>query len=159
MSFNSSVEQEMANMFQELLNKVCSELYLDCLEFSSLNFLVTFMHVKVLNNWSNKSFNMLLEPLKHMFSKCSTTILSLLYEVKRKLHDLDLWYETIHACKYDWKEFVNLQRCLTCSESRYKRLVVIEGKLYAQGITILSVDTKITTIVCITRWLIWHKMA
>ncbi|KAA0040682.1 uncharacterized protein E5676_scaffold534G00180 [Cucumis melo var. makuwa] len=55
---------------------------------------------------------------------CSTTIRSSFYEAKRKLRDLGLGYETIHACKYDcvlyWKEFVDLQHCPTCGEARYK---------------------------------------
>ncbi|KAA0056494.1 CACTA en-spm transposon protein [Cucumis melo var. makuwa] len=55
---------------------------------------------------------------------CSTTISSSFYEAKRKLRDLGLRYETIHAYKYDcvlyWKEFVDLQDCPTCGEARYK---------------------------------------
>ena len=54
----------------------------------------------------------------------STTIPNSFYEAKRKLCDLGLGYETIHACKYDcvlyWKEFVDLQHYPTCGEARYK---------------------------------------
>ena len=114
-SFNSGVELETVNIFQELLNQTRSKLYPDC--SSSLNFWVKLMHVKVLNGWSNKSFDMLLKLLKCAFPMCSTTIPSSLYEAKRKLHDLGLGYETIHAYKYDyvlyWKEFTNLQHCPT----------------------------------------------
>ncbi|KAA0047438.1 uncharacterized protein E6C27_scaffold498G00310 [Cucumis melo var. makuwa] len=43
------------------------------------------------------------------------------YEAKRKLRNLGLGYETIHACKYDcvlyWKEFADLQHCPTCGEA------------------------------------------
>ncbi|KAL0540109.1 hypothetical protein IC582_024338 [Cucumis melo] len=67
---------------------------------------------------------MLLELLRAAFPMCSTTISSSFYEAKRKLRDLDLRYETIHAYKYDcvlyWKEFADLQDCLTCGEARYK---------------------------------------
>ncbi|TYK16523.1 hypothetical protein E5676_scaffold21G003360 [Cucumis melo var. makuwa] len=53
---------------------------------------------------------------------CSTTIPSSFYEAKRKLRNLDLGYETIHACKYGcvlyWKEFADLQHCPTCGEAR-----------------------------------------
>ena len=117
-------EDRTNNVFKELLNQASCELYLDCSEFSSLNFLVKMIHVKVLNGWSNKSFDMMLELIKCAFSMCDTNISSLFYEVKRKLRDLGLGYETIHACKYDcvlfWKEFEDLQQCLTCGESRYK---------------------------------------
>ncbi|KAA0047464.1 uncharacterized protein E5676_scaffold507G00520 [Cucumis melo var. makuwa] len=85
---------------------------------------VKLIHVKVLDGWSNKSFDMVLELLRATFPMCSTTIPSLFYEVKRKLRDLGLEYETIHACKYDcvlyWKEFPDLQHCPTCGEARYK---------------------------------------
>ncbi|KAA0033109.1 putative transposase [Cucumis melo var. makuwa] len=67
---------------------------------------------------------MLLELLRAAFPICSSTIPSSFYEAKRKLHDLGLGYETIHACKYDyvlyWKEFIDLQHCPTCGEARYK---------------------------------------
>ena len=91
MSFNSGVEQETTNIFQKLLNQARSELYPDCLEFSSLNFLVTLMQVKVLNGWSNKFFEMLLELLKCVFLMCSTVISSSFYEVKWKLHIGNCW--------------------------------------------------------------------
>ncbi|KAA0061298.1 CACTA en-spm transposon protein [Cucumis melo var. makuwa] len=94
-------EDRTNNIFQDLLNEARNELYLGCFEFSSLNFLVKLMLVKVLNDWSNKSFDMLLELLRAAFPMCSTIIPSSFYEAKRKLHDLGLGYETIHACKYD----------------------------------------------------------
>ncbi|TYK08760.1 NBS-LRR type resistance protein [Cucumis melo var. makuwa] len=84
---------------------------------------VGLMHLKVLNGWSNKSFDMLLELLRAAFPMCNSTIPSSFYEAKRKLCDLGLGYETIHACKYDcvlyWKEFADLQHCPTCGEARY----------------------------------------
>ncbi|TYK01403.1 uncharacterized protein E5676_scaffold29G00990 [Cucumis melo var. makuwa] len=65
---------------------------------------------------------MLLELLRSTFPMCSTTIPSLLYEAKKKPRDLDLGYETIHACKYNyvlyWKEFADLQHFPTCGEAR-----------------------------------------
>ena len=64
MSFNSEVdlEEDITNViFKELLKQESRELYLGYSEFSSLNFFITMMHVKVLNGWSNKSFDMMLE--------------------------------------------------------------------------------------------------
>ncbi|TYK11884.1 uncharacterized protein E5676_scaffold177G00390 [Cucumis melo var. makuwa] len=93
---------------------------------------VGLMHVKVLNGWSNKSFDMLLELLRAAFPMCNSTIPSSFYEAKRKLRDLGLGYETIHACKYDcvfyWKEFADLQHCSTCGEARYKLIIIEENK-------------------------------
>ena len=77
--FNIGVEQETTNIFQKLLNEACNELYFDCSEFSSLNFLVKLMHINILNGWSNKSFDMLLELLKTTFPM-GTTISSSFYE-------------------------------------------------------------------------------
>ena len=81
------------------------------LNFPPLIFLVKLMHVKVLNSWSNKSFDML-ELLRAAFLMCSSTIPSSFYDAKWKLRDLGLGYEIIHACKYDcvlyWKELVDL---------------------------------------------------
>ena len=104
MSCNSGVdiEEETTNVvFHELLNQASCELYLDCSEFSSLNFFVMVMHLKVLNSWSNKSFDMMLEIIKCVFPMCGTNISSSFYEAKRKLRELDLGYENIHDCKYD----------------------------------------------------------
>ena len=60
MSFNIEVdiEHETTNIFQNLLNEARSELYPDCSEFTSLNYVVKLMHAKVLNSWRNKSFDM-----------------------------------------------------------------------------------------------------
>ncbi|TYK20936.1 CACTA transposable element [Cucumis melo var. makuwa] len=115
MSMNVGVEidEDRTNIFQDLLNEAHNELYPGCSEFSSLNFLVKLMHVKILNGWSNKSFDMLLELLTATFPMCSSTIPSSFYEARRKLRDLGLGYEIIHTCKYDcvlyWKEFIDLQ--------------------------------------------------
>ena len=81
------IEQDTTNIFQKLLNETCNELYLGCFEFSSLNFLVKLMHVKVLNDWSSKSLDMLLELSRAKFPMCSSTIPSSFYEAKRKLRD------------------------------------------------------------------------
>ena len=89
-SIGVDIEQVTTNIFQKLLNKTRSEIYLDCLEFSSLNFLEKLMHVKILNGWSNKSFDMLLELLKAAFPMCSSTISSSFYKAKQKLHDLSV---------------------------------------------------------------------
>ena len=89
------------NIFEELMNEARNPLYPGCTKFSSLNFLVKLMHVKVLNKWSNKSFDMLLNLLKDAFP-IDTCIPSSFYEAKRKLRDLGLGYDSIHACKYDY---------------------------------------------------------
>ena len=59
------------------------------------------MHVKVLNGWSNKFFDMMFDIIKHVFLMYGTSIPSSFYEAKQKLCELNLGYETIHAFKYD----------------------------------------------------------
>ncbi|KAL4026636.1 hypothetical protein IC575_015072 [Cucumis melo] len=73
-------EDTTNNIFQDLLNQARNELYSGCSEFLSLKFLVKLMHVKVLNGWSNKSFDMLLELLRVEFPMCNSTITSSFYQ-------------------------------------------------------------------------------
>ena len=68
------IDQDTTNIFQDLLNEARNELYLGCFDFSSLYFLVQLIHVKVLNRWSNKPFDMLLKLLRAAFPMCSSTI-------------------------------------------------------------------------------------
>ena len=73
------IEEETTNIFQDLLNEACSELYPGCFKYSSLKFLVKMMHVNVLNCWSNKSFDMMLDLIKTVFPMCSTNVPSSFY--------------------------------------------------------------------------------
>ena len=89
-------EKNIDNLFGEA-HKV---LYLGCTKFSTLTFLVKLMHIKVLNRWSNKSFDMLLELLLDAFPN-GTSIPKSHYDMKKMLRDFGLGYDSIHACKYD----------------------------------------------------------
>ena len=86
------IEEEItSNIFHDLLNKLArSELYPDCSEYASLKFLVKMMHIKILNNWSNKLFDMILDLIKSVFPMCGTNVPTSFYETKRKLCDLGL---------------------------------------------------------------------
>ena len=53
--------------YDDLFTTLRSELYPGVSSFSSLNSLVKLMHLKVLNKWTNKSFNELLKLLKRHF--------------------------------------------------------------------------------------------
>ncbi|XP_026384960.1 uncharacterized protein LOC113280563 [Papaver somniferum] len=114
---------EASTKFEEILGKAKQELYPGCTDYSSLTFLVELMHLKVLNCWSNKSFEMQLELLKKSFPK-DNTIPSSYYEAKKILRDLGLGYESIDACKNDcalyWKEHKDRDDCPVCHEPRYK---------------------------------------
>ena len=99
------------------------ELYPRYEKFSTLTFLVKLMHIKVLNRWTNKSFDMLFELLKDAFLN-DTKIPSSYYEARKKLNDLGLGYKNIYVCKHDcaifWRENVNLQNCPLCKKPRYQ---------------------------------------
>ena len=109
--------------FDYLLGEGNKELYPGCKKFSALTFLVKLMHIKVLNRWSDKSFDMLLQVLVDAFPERSN-IPKTYYDVKKMLRDLGLGYDSIHACKYDcalfWKENETLDKCPVCDEPRYK---------------------------------------
>ena len=119
------------------------------------------MHVKVLNNWSNKSFDMLLNLLKDAFS-INTCVPNSFYETNRKLlRDLGLGYSSIHTCKYDcilfWKRYSNYQSCPVCGKSRYKIKDEKEKKDLKQDFTSFSIHLEVETIVFVkTHCFICH---
>ena len=85
--------------------------------------MVKLMHIKCINNWSNKSFNMLLELLNDVFPMCKKMPTSN-YNAKKNIKDLGLHYETINACKNDfviyYEEHAQASQCPVCGVSRWK---------------------------------------
>ncbi|KAL0536331.1 hypothetical protein IC582_025275 [Cucumis melo] len=81
------------------------------------------MHIKVLNCWSDKSFDMLLELLNEAFPN-SVKLPASYNEAKKRLRDLGMGYESIHVCKFNcalfWKDYASLDKCPHCGESRYR---------------------------------------
>ena len=124
--FNESTSHEMdrnEKNIDYLFGDAHQALYPGCTKFSALTFLVKLMHIKVLNGWSNKSFDMFLELLLDDFPK-SINIPESHYDVQKMLRDFGLGYDSIHACKYDcallWKENEKLHNFPMCGEPRYK---------------------------------------
>ena len=66
---NFETEPSQKEKYDELFAEMEIELYLGCQKFSLLNFLAKLMHLKVLNMWTNRSFDMLLKLLKEAFSR------------------------------------------------------------------------------------------
>ena len=97
-----------------LMNETRNLLYPWCIKIFSLIFLVKLMQFKVINNWSNKSFNMLLKLLKDAFP-IHTTIRGSFYNAKRKLCDLGLGYNFIHSCKYACVLLITCRNTSCCS--------------------------------------------
>ena len=67
-----------------LFGEAHQALYPGCTKFSALTFLVKLMHIKVLNGWNNKSYDMLLELLLDAFAN-DTSIPKSHYGVKKML--------------------------------------------------------------------------
>ena len=88
---------EEAQKFFNLVKEVEQLLYPNCEKYSNLSFVVKLMHIKCINGWSNKSFNMLLELLKDVFPMCKKMPTSN-YKAKKIVNDLGLHYEKIDAC-------------------------------------------------------------
>ncbi|KAD2393564.1 hypothetical protein E3N88_40541 [Mikania micrantha] len=108
--------------FDALFKELNTELYPSCNWMSSLNFLAKLMHIKVINKWTDSSFDQLLEFLRVAFSK-ENKIPASHYEAKKKLRKIGLGYQSIHACINDcalfWKENSLMQNCPVCNESRW----------------------------------------
>ncbi|XP_059650231.1 uncharacterized protein LOC132295991 [Cornus florida] len=112
-----------SNKFATLLSDMERELYPGCKNFSKLSFLIQFFHVKVLNGWTNKSFDMVLQ----LFNKAredNEPLPKSHYEARKIMRELGLGYQSIHACENDcmlfWKDYEKDKYCSVCEESRYK---------------------------------------
>ncbi|XP_060194586.1 uncharacterized protein LOC132623787 isoform X2 [Lycium barbarum] len=120
--FGNMSEKE-AKKFDTLLEEAERELYPGCKKFSKLLFLVKLLHLKVYNQWSNKSFTMLLELLKEALPNGETLPKSY-YDAKSMLQGLGLGYISIHACTNDcvlyWAEHKDRQKSPHCGTSRWK---------------------------------------
>ncbi|KAH7844180.1 hypothetical protein Vadar_025211 [Vaccinium darrowii] len=90
-----NAETENVHKFEKLMKDANRELYPGC-KFTLLSFVIKLLHVKVLNKWSNKSFDAL----------------------------WSLGYVPIQAFKNDltlfWKVSEHLEKCPVCEASGYK---------------------------------------
>ncbi|KAI9170322.1 hypothetical protein LWI28_026121 [Acer negundo] len=109
---NNDFPDVEGDKFDDLFSAATQELYAGCTKFLVLSFIVKLMHIKVLNHWSNKSFDILLQFFKDVLLEGSNILMSHC-NTKKMLQDLGLGYESIHACKHDcalfWKELKNVQ--------------------------------------------------
>ncbi|KAI0519847.1 hypothetical protein KFK09_007308 [Dendrobium nobile] len=116
------INKDETDIFDRLLKDAQRDLYPGS-ELSMLSALVKLLHIKVLNRWTNKSFNMILEFIKSILPK-GETLPSSYYESRKILSDLGLGCEKIHACKNDcalfWKDNEDKEECPECMESRWK---------------------------------------
>lgn len=118
-----NMSEKEAKKFNKLLEEVEHELYPGCKKFAKLLFLVKLLHLKVYNQCSNKSFDMLLELLKEAFPPGKTLPKSY-YDAKNMLQGLGLGYISIYACKnycvLYWDEHKDRDDCPHCGTLRWK---------------------------------------
>ncbi|KAK2659537.1 hypothetical protein Ddye_006070 [Dipteronia dyeriana] len=93
---NNDLPDVEGDKFDDLFSAATQELYASCIKFSVLSFIVKLIHIKVLNHWSNKSIDMLLQFFKDVLPERSNIPMSH-YNAKKMLRDLGLGYESIHA--------------------------------------------------------------
>ncbi|KAL5581544.1 hypothetical protein UlMin_013986 [Ulmus minor] len=97
--------------YDDLFAALRSELYPGVSSFLSLNFLVKLMHLKVLNKWTNKSFDELLKLLKLAFPKIN--LVESHYKAKKLMTKMGLGYSSIYENSLK-------DTCPVCSESWWK---------------------------------------
>ncbi|KAL5714361.1 hypothetical protein ACHQM5_016334 [Ranunculus cassubicifolius] len=118
-----NVRKENDKSYEKLFNAAQQPLYPECKNFTTLDFLVKLMHLKIINNMSNKCFNMILELIKPSYPEGETLPKSY-YEAKMLLRSLGLGYIPIDACVNDcalfWKENESLLECPVCKSPRYQ---------------------------------------
>ncbi|XP_042944837.1 uncharacterized protein LOC122278720 [Carya illinoinensis] len=124
----SSTSQDLAlpelgnKNFEHLWEDSQRQLYPGCVKFSKLAFIVRLLHLKTINNWSNKSFDMLIDLLRQALPDGETLPKSY-YEAKQLRRGLGFKYDKIDACKNDcvlfWKEHASSQECPICKEPRW----------------------------------------
>lgn len=117
----SNMHRVEAEKYEKLLAEAEREFFPGC-GFSVLTSMVKLMHCKVLNHWTNKSFDMLLEILNLLCPK-PNNIPPSFYASNKMLRSLVLGYEKIDACKDDcalfYKEHKDQEKCPECNEPRY----------------------------------------
>lgn len=116
-------------IFYRLLEEYKESLTVDGDTMSKLSYIVKLLHLKVLHNWTDNSFDSL---LKLQCQALHTKLPSSYYEAKKLITDLGLNYVKIHACENDcilfWEEHENLNECPTCGLSRWENVKQCSSK-------------------------------
>ena len=99
------------------------KLYPGCKKFSKLSFCIKLLHIKTLCNWSDNSFDLIIDLIKQVLLD-EESLPKSYYEAKQFKRDLGFNYELIHVCKkvctLFWKEHVDKEECPKCHTSRWK---------------------------------------
>jgi len=116
-------EVQYDSTFVNRLKDAEQELWPGCTEFTKLSFILELYQCKCINQWSNKSFEMLLSILRRSHPNGTQTIPKNMYEAKSVVRDLGLQYDKIDACRNDCilyrKKYEDRESCPTCGVSRW----------------------------------------
>ncbi|GKB45897.1 uncharacterized protein Tco_0896650 [Tanacetum coccineum] len=116
-------DDNVQEKLQKLFDDAIKPLYNGCTKFSILNAVVKLFNIKAKHGWSDVSFTELLEVLHEMFPDDNKLPISL-YQARKMMSPMGLEIEIIHACPNDCMlyrgVYVDLHKCFTCGESRYK---------------------------------------
>ncbi|KAJ0021408.1 hypothetical protein Pint_31854 [Pistacia integerrima] len=119
----STLEERRDNDFTQSLEDAKTPLYPGCAKNTKMSAIVALYKHKVMNGWTNNSFDGLLEMLGDMLPE-HNVILKSVYSVRKFINEFDLGYDKIHACENDCclfrKEIKNLQSCPKCGSWRWK---------------------------------------
>uniref|UniRef100_A0A803KV28 Uncharacterized protein n=1 Tax=Chenopodium quinoa TaxID=63459 RepID=A0A803KV28_CHEQI len=120
----NSGTHETPSLLQKLMEDMEADLYPGCKTFKRLEFIMSLLHIKVSNKWSDKSFSMLLNAL-HMSFNYDNNLPSSSYEAKKYTKALGLDYVRIDACVNHCvlfrKEYANEVKCPKCLAPRWKQ--------------------------------------
>jgi len=138
-SSNSEFESGAANFeahsdLQKLLEAVDAELSPGCQTFKKLECIITLLHIKVTNRWSDKSFQSLLKTLYKAFNYVDG-FPKTSYEAKKYTRALGLDYVKIDACVNRCilfrKEYALAKQCPKCGAPSWKEGFVQAGTIDA----------------------------
>jgi hypothetical protein len=116
--------EEDVDRFDDLMNEARRPLYNGC-SLSSLSSTLLLYNLKVVHGWSEASLNELLFLLKNKILPSNNYLPCSTYEAKKKIQEMGLQYDNIHACPNDCILYrgdnATLEKCPICKERRWKK--------------------------------------
>ncbi|EAY91338.1 hypothetical protein OsI_12959 [Oryza sativa Indica Group] len=120
----ADIDDRKYRMFKTMVEDSKAPPYNGCkAEHTMLQVVLSLLHLKASNGWSDKSFTELLELLKEILP-ADNVLSEITYQAKKVICSLGLEIHKIHACRNDCilyrGDFAYLDECPVCKASRYK---------------------------------------
>ncbi|GKC05291.1 hypothetical protein Tco_0996901 [Tanacetum coccineum] len=115
-----SIDKDLESL-RRLLDDSHQELYTGCQSYSKFSFIVTMLHLKTTNGWSNKSFNDTLNVFKKALPS-PPSVPNNYYEAKKYIRDLGI-YACVNDCVLYTGKYKSFIECPNkkCKEPRFKK--------------------------------------